>query len=266
MSASSITATSPAGSGVVDITVTTAAGTSATSSADQFTYGITVTGLSPSSGPDSGGTIVNLLGSGFTGATAVQFGSTAATTFTVTSPTSITATSPAGTGTVDVTVTAPIGTSQTNVNDKFSYTPGPPVGIGLVIHTGTGNPAVACTSGGGTCKAPNASTCIMTGSNNNITCDISGVWGPGNNKNNPANVVFYVETVDASGNPVVYSTTSALTIAVTGASTSATPLTIPANASITSPETVTASLTSKSNTTNVTITAGPYTLNVTVEQ
>jgi hypothetical protein len=37
-SATSITATSPAGSGVVDVTVTTAAGTSATGAFDQFTY------------------------------------------------------------------------------------------------------------------------------------------------------------------------------------------------------------------------------------
>ena len=46
-----ITADSPAGTGVVDVTVTTPAGTSATSPADQFTYVLaaapTVTGLSP---------------------------------------------------------------------------------------------------------------------------------------------------------------------------------------------------------------------------
>jgi predicted outer membrane repeat protein len=38
VSASSITATSPAGTGTVDVTVTTAGGTSATSAADKFTY------------------------------------------------------------------------------------------------------------------------------------------------------------------------------------------------------------------------------------
>ena len=37
-SATQITATSPAGIGTVDVTVTTAGGTSATSTADQFTY------------------------------------------------------------------------------------------------------------------------------------------------------------------------------------------------------------------------------------
>jgi hypothetical protein len=38
-SATSITVTSPAGSGTVDVTVTGPGGKSATSSADQFTYG-----------------------------------------------------------------------------------------------------------------------------------------------------------------------------------------------------------------------------------
>ena len=36
--AGSVTATAPSGSGTVDVTVTTAGGVSATSSADQYTY------------------------------------------------------------------------------------------------------------------------------------------------------------------------------------------------------------------------------------
>ncbi len=167
VSASSITAVSPPGSaGTVDITVTTLAGTSVTSGADKFTYGTTVSGISPNSGPDSGGTVVNLLGSGFTGATSVMFGSIAATTFTVNSDTSLSATAPAGTGTVDITVTSPSGTSATSVNDRFTYTPGPPVGLGLVINIGTKNPVASCAPGTGSkCQSPNSSTCMMTSSN-----------------------------------------------------------------------------------------------------
>src|SRR5207244_3212175 len=49
-------------SGTVDITVTTAYGTSSTSSADQFTYsndpGPVVIGVTPDSGPNDGGIIV----------------------------------------------------------------------------------------------------------------------------------------------------------------------------------------------------------------
>ncbi len=53
-SSTTITATSPGGSGIVDVTVTTAGGTSATSSADQFTYttraGVAQSGPQPPAG------------------------------------------------------------------------------------------------------------------------------------------------------------------------------------------------------------------------
>ncbi len=82
----------------------------------------TVSSLDPTSGPASGGTSVTISGSGFTGATAVEFGSTPAATFDVSNDGTITATSPAGSGTVDVTVTAPQGTtSATCTADQFSY-------------------------------------------------------------------------------------------------------------------------------------------------
>ena len=99
-SATSITATSPAGSGTVNVTVTTPGGTSATSVADQFAYVAApiVSSVSPSSGPQAGGTSVTVTGTALTGATAVKFGTTAATSFTVNSATSITATSPVGSG------------------------------------------------------------------------------------------------------------------------------------------------------------------------
>jgi hypothetical protein len=86
--------------------------------------GPTVTSLSPTSGPLAGGTSVAITGTGFTGATAVTFGTTPATSFTVNSDTSITATAPAATsvGPVDVTVTTPGGTSTTSPADQYTYT------------------------------------------------------------------------------------------------------------------------------------------------
>jgi hypothetical protein len=82
----------------------------------------TVTALSPATGPLAGGTAVTLTGTDFTGATAVTFGTTAATAFTVDSETQITATAPAGTGTVDVTVTTAIGTSATaGTGNDYTY-------------------------------------------------------------------------------------------------------------------------------------------------
>jgi IPT/TIG domain len=122
-------ATSPAGTGTVDITVTNAGGTSATSLADEFSYVAipTVVSLSAMAGPSAGGTIVVITGTSLSAASAVDFGSTAATSYTVTSPTLVTATAPAGTGTVDVTVTTIGGASATSLADQFSYVavPGP---------------------------------------------------------------------------------------------------------------------------------------------
>ena len=109
---------------MVDVTVANSSSTSATSTADHFTYVAppTVTSVSPTDGPAAGGTTVIITGTGFTGATAVDFGSTAATTFTVNSSTQITATDAAGTGTVDVTVVIPVGgTSATSTADQFTY-------------------------------------------------------------------------------------------------------------------------------------------------
>ncbi|WP_206669915.1 IPT/TIG domain-containing protein, partial [Paenibacillus luteus] len=55
-SATQITATAPAGSGTVDVRVTTAGGTSATSAADQYTFiaAPTITSISPTAGPTTG--------------------------------------------------------------------------------------------------------------------------------------------------------------------------------------------------------------------
>ena len=91
-----VTATAPAGNlGAVDVKVTTAGGTTATSAADKFTYIVppvpTVTGVSPASGPSTGGTTVTITGTGFAGASAVNFGAgNPAIFFTVNSPTSMT--------------------------------------------------------------------------------------------------------------------------------------------------------------------------------
>ena len=112
-----------------------------------------LTGINPNTGPAAGGTVVTITGTGFTGATAVDFGTTAATDVTVVSDTTITADSPAGTGTVHVTVLTPGGTSATSTADQFTYTAtvvaaptvtgispnsGPAAGGTLVTITGTG--------------------------------------------------------------------------------------------------------------------------------
>jgi len=87
-----------------------------------------VTGLAPTSGPTTGGTVVTITGSGFSGTPTVDFGGTPATNVTVVSPTEITATSPAGSaGSVPVTVVDNGATSPTGPADVFTYTTGGPV-------------------------------------------------------------------------------------------------------------------------------------------
>jgi hypothetical protein len=117
----------PQAAGVVDIEVTTYGGTSAASSADQFTYVApavpSVTGVSPNSGSTAGGTVVTINGTGLTGATSVSFGGLAATSFTVISDTVIIALAPPqGTGVIDVNVTTVSGTSASAAADHFTYT------------------------------------------------------------------------------------------------------------------------------------------------
>jgi hypothetical protein len=80
-----------------------------------------VTAISPKSGVVGGGTPVTVTGSGFTGATSVQFGPNLANRVTVVSDTQITATSPPGAGTVDVTVATPAGTLAASLVDQFKY-------------------------------------------------------------------------------------------------------------------------------------------------
>jgi len=71
-----------------------------------------VTSVSPSLGAVRGGTSVTITGAGFTGATAVKFGSAQARSFAVSSDDSIMAVAPPGSGAVEVTVTTSAGTSS----------------------------------------------------------------------------------------------------------------------------------------------------------
>ena len=119
-----LTAVSPAGSGMVDVVVRTAGGSSGTSTADEFYYGSppTVTGLNVTQGPSAGGTVVTVRGTGFTGATVVGFGGTPGSALDVESDTELQVTTPAEQpGTVDVVVDTPAGGSTVSSADRFTY-------------------------------------------------------------------------------------------------------------------------------------------------
>ena len=82
-----------------------------------------ITTVNPSNGSTSGGNVITITGSGFNGATAVDFGFRPATSFNVITDNSISAMVPAGTsGTVDITVTAASQTSAKTRADFYTYT------------------------------------------------------------------------------------------------------------------------------------------------
>ncbi|HEY8745291.1 MAG TPA: malectin domain-containing carbohydrate-binding protein, partial [Chloroflexota bacterium] len=161
----SITATTPAHSaGSADVVVTNPDAQTGTLAAG-YSYvapppnAPTVTAINPPSGPLAGGTSVTITGTNFTGATAVKFGTLAASSFTLNSGTSITAPAPAGqtAGTVDVTVTTPNGTSATATADQFTYVaPFSPIrlNVGGGAYTDTAGNAWSADTGasGGTAK------------------------------------------------------------------------------------------------------------------
>jgi serine/threonine protein kinase len=162
VTAAAITADSPAhtaatgtGAGTVDITVTTAGGTSHPTAADRFTYTAArpaITGVSPNGGITSGGTAVTITGTGLAGATGVRFGNGAAV-ITADSSTQITVTSPPGSGTVNLTVITPAGTSQASDASHYAYTtrPGSAQSISFTAPgsgTAGGSGALSATGGG----------------------------------------------------------------------------------------------------------------------
>ncbi len=124
-SSTQMTAVTPAhAAGSVDVTVTNPGGKFATL-AGGFGYqnaAPTLSSVSPTSGPTSGGTAVNITGANFVLGAVVLFGSLQATSVTVTTATQIQAVSPAeSAGSVDVVVKNPDGQTAT-LSGAFSYT------------------------------------------------------------------------------------------------------------------------------------------------
>ncbi|WP_433219477.1 IPT/TIG domain-containing protein [Dactylosporangium sp. CS-047395] len=120
-----------------------------------------VSTVNPGSGLALGGTSVTITGIGFTGATAVKFNGTNATSFAVNSDTSITAVTPAGTA-GPVAVTVAIGGCVSAAGGTFLYTPVPIVPLPGPTATSI-SPATGSTAGG--------TAVTITGT------DLSGVMG-----------------------------------------------------------------------------------------
>jgi hypothetical protein len=133
----------------------------------QVTAAPTVSSVSPTAGPTTGGNTVTINGTNFTSGGGVKFGTTASATITFVSPTQLKAVAPAhAAGTVDVTVTTPGGTSAIVAGDHYTYdarptlsavspAAGPTTGGNTVTINGTN-----FTSGGGVKFGTTASATI----------------------------------------------------------------------------------------------------------
>jgi hypothetical protein len=232
----SVMAPSGTAGSTVDVTVTTPAGTSATSAASKYTYGVpTVTGVDPAAGPTLGGNSVVITGTNFIDVTAVKFGIKNASAFVVNSATQITAEAPAGTSgtTVDVTVIAAGGTSAPSAGSKYSYGApvvteldppvGPPAGGNEVIITGKGFTDVTAVKFGGKdaldfeVDSPAQITAIAPSGVSSTTVDVRVTTAAGTSTANAASKYHYGIPVVTGIAPVSGPHTGGTTVVITGA-------------------------------------------------
>ncbi|WP_336048191.1 IPT/TIG domain-containing protein, partial [Streptomyces sp. CA2R101] len=198
--ASQVTVIAPAGVGTVNVTVTTAGGTS---NGLAYTYVAApvpvISSLSPPSGPTPGGNVVTINGTGLSGASSVLFGGSPATILTNTA-TQITVSAPAGAGSVNVTVTTAGGTSNglaytyvaapVPVISSLSPPSGPTAGGNVVTINGTN------LSGASSVKFGSNAATILTNTAGQIT--VIAPAGP------PSSVNVTVTTAGGTSNPLPY--------------------------------------------------------------
>jgi hypothetical protein len=137
---SQLTVTSPShAAGVVHLFVTTSAGTSSPTAADNFTYlkPPAISLVSPNVGPTSGGTAVTITGTNLSGVTEVRFGSTSVAPVLATASSVLTYSPAHSAGTVDVRVRNSGGLSDTSAAARFTYSPSGPVVTAVSPSSGT---------------------------------------------------------------------------------------------------------------------------------
>jgi prepilin-type N-terminal cleavage/methylation domain-containing protein len=232
-----ITAISPAASaGTVDVTVTNSSGTSAVSSADEFTYKVlpTVLSIAPASGTTSGGTSVVITGVNFTNVTGVTFGGTIATSYIVNSDTQITAVTPVSAGgAAAVMVITTAGYSNTDVMfyyyglaTKLAFTiqPSGATGSGLQFPI---QPVVTVQDAGGNTVANSTILVTITKGTGSPSGTLSG-----DNTKNAVNGIATFTDLRINGTGIGYTLTAAAT-GLTSATSSPFNITSPAKLAFT---------------------------------
>ncbi|WP_323986536.1 IPT/TIG domain-containing protein [Microbacterium plantarum] len=130
-----ITAVVPAGTGVVDVEVVGAAACGSETLPDGYEYTDepVIGTIAPDRGPETGGTVVTITGTNFTGTTSVTFDGVAGSALTVVSDTELRVTTPAhAAGDAAVVVTTPAGSSDAGA---FTFYPVADIG-GVAPGTG----------------------------------------------------------------------------------------------------------------------------------
>ncbi len=128
--------TSPDGTGLVNVVVTTAGGSTVVERASRFEYlsprdPPSIDGLDPAEGTEDGGTVVTIEGTGLLSTNGVTFDGQAAPAFEVLSDEELSVTTPSGEGAVDVAVTTVFGTAD-GLTFTYLAAPAPaPVVTGL---------------------------------------------------------------------------------------------------------------------------------------
>jgi hypothetical protein len=178
-----LTAVTPThAAGTVNVTVTTADGTSRAVTADRFTYvaAPVLTSLSVANGPTAGGTVVTVTGRNFADLTQVDFGSTAGRGIRVVSSSRITVTSPPHvTGLVDVRVVSAYGTSSYSDADRFTFASATPTST-LAWHAlhpidGHGTPTnIDCVYSTFCVETDSAGWAVVSQGNALVADDVSG--------------------------------------------------------------------------------------------
>ncbi|WP_339929198.1 putative Ig domain-containing protein [uncultured Brevundimonas sp.] len=149
-----ITVVSPAGTGTVDVTITTGGGTSSVNAADQFTYiaaPLTITSITPPSGATVSPAAVTIVGTNFSASGNIVTFDGAAGSVTSESATSITITPPDhGAGAVDVIVTNTLSQSA-SVTSGYTYI-APPLAnaVSATVGFGSSNNPIGLNITGGT--------------------------------------------------------------------------------------------------------------------
>jgi hypothetical protein len=138
VNATTITCVTPAGTGIVQLAVTTNTGIATA----PFVYGglgsPSLAAMLPTQGLETGGFPVTIAGQNFVqGGTQVAFGGNPATAVAVLDAFTLTCIAPAGVGVVQVAVTTAQGTSNPTLS--FSYTPLPAVDVDVVVGSRDGD-------------------------------------------------------------------------------------------------------------------------------